>query len=48
MADGGGVAAGIDAVARHLGTSADEVRRSWASPRGSRRRWIDAGFFIDD
>lgn len=47
MADGGGVDDGIAAVARHLKAAPDEVRRSWASDRGSRRRWIDCGFFID-
>ena len=46
MAKGGGVDDGIDAVARHLNAPADEIRRSWASERGSRRRWIDLGFFI--
>ena len=46
MADGGGVDDGIDAVARHLKAAPDEVRRSWASAQGSRRRWIDMGFFI--
>jgi hypothetical protein len=47
MAAGGGVDEGFDAVARHLGASPDEVRRSWASAQGSRRRWIDGGFFIE-
>jgi len=47
MLDGGGVGEGIDAVARHLKASPDEVRCSWASAQGSRRRWIDGGFFID-
>ena len=47
MADGGGVDDGIDAVARHLKAVPDEVRRSWASAQGSRRRWIDGGFFIE-
>lgn len=47
MADGGGVDEGIDAVAHHLKASPDEVRRSWVSAQGSRRRWIDSGFFID-
>jgi hypothetical protein len=47
MLDGGGVDEGIDAVARYLNASPDEVRCSWASAQGSRRRWIDGGFFID-
>ena len=47
MLDGGGVDEGIDAVARYLNASPDEVRCSWASAHGSRRRWIDGGFFID-
>lgn len=47
MADGGEVDDGISTVARHLKAAPDEVRRSWASPSGSRRRWIDCGFFID-
>jgi len=47
MVNGGGVDEGIDAVARRLKASPDEVRRSWASAQGSRRRWIDGGFFID-
>ena len=46
MTDDGGVDDGIAAVARHLGAATDEVRRSWASARGSRRRWIDSGFFV--
>jgi hypothetical protein len=46
MADGGGVDEGIDAVARRLSAAPDEVRRSWESAGGSRRRWIDGGFFI--
>jgi hypothetical protein len=47
MVDDGGVDEGIDAVARHLEASPEDVRRSWASEQGSRRRWIDCGFFID-
>jgi hypothetical protein len=47
MAEGGSADDGIDAVARHLKAPPDEVRRSWASEQGSRRRWIDGGFFID-
>lgn len=46
MVDSGGVEDGIEAVARHLGAAADEVRRSWTSAQGSRRRWIEGGFFI--
>ena len=44
MADGGGVEAGVDAVARHQALTADEVRRSWRAAH--RQRWIDWGFFI--
>jgi hypothetical protein len=47
MAEGGRVDDGIAAVARHLNVAPDEVRRSWMSPSGSRRRWIDCGFFIE-
>jgi hypothetical protein len=46
MTEGGGIAEGIDAVARHLRVPPDEVRQSWASAQGSRRNWIDGGFFI--
>lgn len=46
MTGGGGVEEGIEAVARHLGATPDEVRQSWASAQGSRRRWIECGFFI--
>ena len=46
MTDGGSVDDGIAAVARQLNTAPEDVRRSWASERGSRRRWIDGGFFI--
>lgn len=45
MAAGGGVEAGIEAAARHLGTATDPVRHSWRSS-GDRQRWIDWGFFI--
>jgi putative DNA-binding protein len=44
MADGGDVAAGIDAAARHLGIVPDLVRRGWRAAR--RQRWIDWHFFI--
>ncbi len=47
MVDGGGVAEGLLAVAQYLKATPDEVRQSWVSPRGSRRRWIEGGFFID-
>lgn len=47
MVEGGGVDEGIDVVARHLKASPDEVRRSWASEQGSRRRWIECGIFIE-
>jgi hypothetical protein len=48
MAKGGGVEEGIDAVARRLAVAPAEVRRSWTSPQGSRRRWIEGGFFVDE
>jgi hypothetical protein len=47
MVDGGEVGEGLLAVAQRLKATPDEVRHSWASPRGSRRRWIEGGFFID-
>ncbi|MFI5029650.1 MAG: DUF2063 domain-containing protein, partial [Reyranellales bacterium] len=47
MVDGGGVDEGINAVACRLEASPADVRRSWASEQGSRRRWIASGFFID-
>ncbi len=46
MADGGGVEDGIEAAARHLKTTPDEVRRAWRAADGHRRRWLDWGFFI--
>jgi hypothetical protein len=46
MVEGGGVDEGIAAVARRLKASPDEVRRSWTSEQGSRRRWIEGGIFI--
>jgi hypothetical protein len=47
MTDGGGVEDGIDAVARHLALSPDEVRRSWRADDGGRQRWLDWHFFIE-
>jgi hypothetical protein len=47
MVGGGGIADGIAAVAQRLGAAPDEVRRSWASPRSRRQRWIEGGFFIE-
>jgi Putative DNA-binding domain len=46
MTHGGAVDDGIAAVARHLNAAPEDVRHSWASERGSRRRWIDGGFFV--
>jgi hypothetical protein len=46
MAEGGSVEAGIEAAARHLGTSVEAVRRSWSEAGGERPRWIDWGFFV--
>ncbi len=45
MAAGGGVEDGLAAAARHLATTAEQVRDSWRSS-DDRRRWIDWGFFI--
>lgn len=45
MAAGGGVEAGIEAAARHLGVTAGSVGQSWHSS-GDRQRWIDWGFFV--
>jgi len=45
MADGGGIAAGIDAAARHLAISPARVRRAWRATH--RQRWLDWHFFID-
>jgi hypothetical protein len=47
MADGSSVDDGLAGVARHLRVTLDEVRRSWTSESGTRRRWIDGGFFIE-
>lgn len=44
MADGGGIADGIDAVARHRAMTPAAVRKSWRAEQ--KRRWIDWGFFI--
>lgn len=46
MAAEGGIEAGLEAAARHLGSTADSVRESWCRS-GDRRRWIDWGFFVD-
>lgn len=46
MASGGGIEAGVEAEARHLGATAGSVLRAWHSS-GDRRRWIDWGFFIE-
>ncbi len=42
----GSVEDGIAAAAAYLGVCPEEVRRSWHSETGSRRRWIELGFFI--
>ena len=47
MAEGGEVGDGLDAVARRMGIAREEVRRSWWTQAGGRRRWIDLGFFIE-
>lgn len=44
MTEGGGIADGIDAVARHRAMAPAAVRKSWRAEQ--RRRWIDWGFFI--
>ena len=46
MAEGGGVADGIQAVARDQGIPTEEVWHAWRAPDGVRRRWIAGGFFI--
>jgi Putative DNA-binding domain len=46
MTSGGGVQAGAEAAARHVGVDVEWVRLSWHSS-GERRRWIDWGFFIE-
>jgi hypothetical protein len=46
MAGGAGVYGAAGAVARRLGTTAEEVVESWHAS-GQRRRWIDWGFFIE-
>ena len=45
MAGGAGVQGAAEAVARHLGTTAEGVLESWRTS-GRRQRWIDWGFFI--
>lgn len=45
MTGGAGVDGAADAVARHLGSAAEQVLDSWRAS-GQRRRWIDWGFFI--
>ncbi len=45
MAAGASVKGASEAVARHQGTTAEEVAESWRAS-GQRRRWIDWGFFI--
>jgi hypothetical protein len=47
MSDGEAVDGAAATVARHLGTTREEVLESWRSS-GQRRRWIDWGFFITD
>ncbi|MEA3046650.1 MAG: hypothetical protein QOJ53_982 [Sphingomonadales bacterium] len=44
MAEGGTVAAGIDAAARHLGVTPARMRRGWRAAQ--RQRWLDWHFFI--
>jgi hypothetical protein len=46
MAEGGGVADGIAAAARHLAVDPGQVRSAWRAADGPRRRWLDLGFFI--
>lgn len=47
MAAGARVDGAAEAVARALGTTAEEVADTWRTS-GQRRRWIDWGFFIAD
>lgn len=44
---GKSVGEALDRVAREIGRPLAEVSRSWAEPNGIRRRWIEAGFFIE-
>ena len=46
MVEGGDVADGLAAVARHLAQTVAEVSESWRSS-GERQRWIDWGFFVE-
>ncbi|HYJ83180.1 MAG TPA: DNA-binding domain-containing protein [Allosphingosinicella sp.] len=46
MAGGADVEAAAEAVARHLGTTAEGVIEAWRTS-GQRRRWIGWGFFIE-
>lgn len=47
MSSGGGVEDGLEAAARHLGTTAESVLGSWHAS-GDRQRWINWSFFIED
>jgi Putative DNA-binding domain len=47
LAEGGTIEDGLAATAHDLGLPLKTVRASWASPDGPRRRWIEAGFFIE-
>jgi len=47
MKDGGSVADALGTVSDRLSVPLPEVRRSWAADDGVRRRWIEAGFFVE-
>ena len=47
MADGRSAADALEVVAARSSRSAGEVSRAWSSADGKRKRWIEAGFFID-
>lgn len=45
--NGANVPQAIESVARASGQAADETSRAWSGPEGLRKRWIDAGFFVE-
>lgn len=47
MRDGGGIEDALAAVAGHVGQPVEDVRRAWRDPDGVRRRWIEAGIFVE-
>lgn len=47
MADGKSVGEALELVAGDAHLTVGEVSAAWSSPDGVRKRWIDAGFFVD-